>query len=431
MNDGTSPALSRVVIIGGGFAGLNLVKHLAKDKYMAITLVDQNNYNYFTPLVYQVATGFLEPTSISYPFRKLFRKHRNVVYRWGKLESIDPDNHTCHLNNGMLTYDYLVLASGTRVNYYGNKEIKAHAIPMKTVDDALRMRNVLLERLEQASISRDPGEMRRLLSFAIAGGGPTGVEVCGMLAELRKNIISRDYPELRGAPNGIYLIDKGQGVLGAMSPKSGKDALRTLQELGVTLKLGNTVTNYDGRTVSLSGGEQLEAGSLIWAAGVKAQPVLGIPVEGLGRSNRFIVDQYCRVKGVRDIFSIGDVCIMEGDTHFPQGHPQLAQVAIQMGKHLALNLKALRKAGTLKEFRYLDEGTLAIIGRNRAVADLIGSRYHVGGIPALYIWLFVHLRSLVTFQNKWKTLFSWIIAYLTRDQSLRVIIRPNEELLEV
>ncbi|MEO6549540.1 MAG: NAD(P)/FAD-dependent oxidoreductase [Ferruginibacter sp.] len=420
----TSGPIKRVVIIGGGFAGINLAKQLSKNKRFIITLVDKNNYYFFPPLIYQVATGFLETSSISYPFRKLFRNALNVQFRLGSLLSVNTATHTCYLDNGEIEYDYLVFATGAEPNYFGNENIKNNAIPMKTIDDALHMRNRLLQNLEQASINTDALERTKLLTIVIAGGGPTGVEVAGMLAELRAYVLKRDYPELKNDTGKIHLVEGSKSLLLQMSEQSHKDAENALTKLGVGIKLNTTVKDFIGDTVYLSDGETIYSKNLIWTAGVTAKTFEGIPPSSIGRGKRMLVDAYNKVAGLDAVYAIGDACLQTTDPAFDQGHPQLAQVAIQQGKNLATNFSNISTAKQLKPFRYFDKGTMAIIGRKKAVVDLPKPMLHFKGLIALFMWLFIHLMSLVMYRNKMRTLYNWGIAYFTKDQSLRMIVRP-------
>ena len=416
----------RIVVVGGGFAGLNFVEKLSNDNYYSITLIDRNNYNFFVPLIYQVATGFLETSNISYPFRKLFRRSRNVRFRLGTLLKVDAENHTCHLDNGEVPYDYLIFATGSETNFFSNVNIAMNAIPMKTLDDALNMRNRLLQSIEQACIVKEKMAQRKLLTIVVAGGGPTGVEIAGVMAELRKFIIKKDYPELVSSMGDIHLIEGSSRLLVSMSKKSHREAYSALRSLGVKITLNAFVKDFHDDKVILSNGTTIQSKNLIWAAGVTAKTYDGIPPTSIGRGNRILVDEHNCVKGSHDIFAIGDGCLQLSDPEFPDGHPQLAQVAIQQGRNLASNFIALADGKPWKVFRYSDKGSLAIIGRNRAVADIIHPSFHVGGFPALLIWLFVHLTSLISYNNKAKTLYNWIAAYFTRDQSLRMIIRPDK-----
>ncbi|TDO22798.1 NAD(P)/FAD-dependent oxidoreductase [Pedobacter duraquae] len=416
-----------IVIVGGGFAGINLAKELSKDAVFQITLVDKNNYNFFPPLIYQVATGFLEPSSISYPFRKLFASRKNVRFRLGKLLKVVPETKTLILSNGELTYDELIFATGAETNYFGNENIKKHAIPMKTLGDAISMRNILLMRMEEASVSNDPLEIEKLLTLVIAGGGPTGVEISGMFAEMKHGILKKDYPELAGKGGEIYLVDGGNAVLSPMSEYSQQHTGAALTKLGVKLVLNMHVDDFVDDTVVLSDGRRITTRNLIWAAGVTAKIFEGIPATSYGRGKRMLVDEFNQLNGVANIYAIGDTCLQLGDVKFPEGHPQVAQVAIQQGLALAKNLRRRQKGKELKPFSYHDKGSMAIIGSANAVVDLPKPKIHMSGFIAWMVWLFIHLMSLVTYRNRARTFWNWMIAYLAKDQSLRMIIRPIEE----
>ncbi len=414
----------RLVIIGGGFGGVNLALRLKNDLRFQITLVDKNNYNFFPPLIYQVATGFLENSNISYPFRKLFQNYSNIHFRLGELLGVNPDAHTIRLNNGEVPYDYLVFATGAESNYFGMENIRKHCIPMKNVNDALEMRNTLLQRLELATITDDPAERKKLLTIVVAGGGPTGVEVSGMLADLRVHSFPKDYPELAGTRGGIILVDGGEHLLAPMSAASQKDTYDTLHKMGVVIKLKTQVKDYQGEKVLLSTGEEIETRNLIWTAGVTAMVFDGIPPASYGKGKRLLSDAFNKVAGVQDIYAIGDTCLQLHEKAYPNGHPQLAQVSIQQGKLLGSNLKSLLEGKMQKPFVYKDKGTMAIIGRNKAVCDL-PNRIHFKGFIAWFLWLFVHLISLINYRNRLKTLYNWTVAYLNKDQSLRFIVRPG------
>ncbi|MVT08478.1 NAD(P)/FAD-dependent oxidoreductase [Chitinophaga tropicalis] len=420
----TKDGIKKIVIIGGGFAGINLIQKLQHDKRFHITLVDKNNYNFFPPLIYQLATGFLETSSICYPFRKLLRGKKNVRFHMGELLRVDPATRTCYLNNGELSYDYLVFATGTETNYFGNENIRRNAIPMKTVNDALEMRNTLLKRLELACVINDPAERKKLLTIVIAGGGPTGVEISGMLAELRLYIARKDYPELQGHGGDIYLINGGDALLEPMSTKSQKHTYDSLRRLGVKIKLNTRVKDFVDDQVILSNGDPIDTKNLIWATGVTACTFEGIPAASLGVGRRMITDEYNEVTGVDYIYAIGDSSLQTHEEAFPKGHPQLAQVAMQQGKNLAKNFIAMANGRSLTPFRYTDKGSMAIIGRNDAVADIPRPKFHVSGFLAWALWLVIHLYSLINYRNKLKTMYNWTVAYLTMDQALRMIIKP-------
>lgn len=414
----------KIIIIGGGFAGINLAKALGNNKNFDVTLVDKNNYYFFPPLIYQVATAFLEPSSISYPFRKLFASRANVSFRLGELQQILPAEKKIILNNGECSYDVLVISTGAETNYFGMENVRQNAIPMKTLSDALAMRNRLLEQMEQATIMTDPELIKSLLTVVIAGGGPTGVEVAGMLAEMKTGIFRKEYPKLIGSGGEIILVDGSPAVLGPMSTESQQDTFDALSKLGVKIILNTNVKDFAGDVVTLSNGETITSRNLIWAAGVTAKVFDGIPTASYGRGKRLLVNEYNAVKGVADIYALGDTCYQESDPKFPNSHPQVAQVAIQQGKNLARNLEAGLAGKPLKPFLYNDKGSMAIIGKNKAVVDLPKPKLHFRGFFAWLIWLFIHLMSLVSFRNKLRTFYNWVVAYFSKDQSLRMIIRP-------
>lgn len=418
--------MKHIVVIGGGFAGINLVRKLARRDDYTVTLVDRNNYNYFPPLVYQVSMGFLDPTDISYPFRKLLRKNKNARFVIGEFHRVIPEEKKVVLSTTVLHYDYLVLAFGTATNYFGMESVQRHAKPVKTVNDALELRNHFLQVMERAALTTDPVERTKLLTIVVVGGGPTGVEVSGLLAELKKEVVPKDYPEIagKGYESHIYLVDGVSKVLAAMSEQSQEDAYDALTRMGVEIKLGMQVKDYVDDTVFFSNGETIATKTVVWAAGVTATAIEGIPAECYGRGKRLIVNEFNEVKGMKDIFAIGDICIQTTDPAFPNEHPQLAQVAIQQGSHLADNFVALTKSENRKPFHYFDKGNMAIIGRNKAVADIPKPKLHFKGFIAWFIWLFIHLTFLVSYGNRFKTLYNWVVAYFTRDQSLRLILRP-------
>jgi len=412
-----------IVVIGGGFAGLNFVKRLSRNRHYTVTVVDKNNYNYFTPLLYQVATSFLEPSSISYPFRRLFRKGK-IAFRMATLNQVDAANRKIYLSDGgELAYDILVFAAGSRTNFFGKEELRQRSFSLKGIDDALYMRNELLKTLEKASLEEDPRERERMLTVVIAGGGPTGVEVAGMLAETRKYILLNDYPSLKDAKGNIYVIDGAPNLLAPMSKKTHAAAYKALQKLGVKIKLNTQVTGYDNDRVHLSDGTVIEAKTLIWAAGVVANTFPGIAATSIGKGNRMITDAFNKVQGYEDIYAIGDISVQYTDKLYPLGHPQLAQPAIQQGKTLAKNLLRIAEGKEPVPFKYFDRGDMAIIGRQFAVADLFKHKVHLGGLLGLMSWLFIHVVSLVNYNNKIKTLYNWAVAYTTRDQALRMIFR--------
>lgn len=418
-----------IVIIGGGFAGLNIAKTLSNVENFEITLVDKVNYNFFPPLLYQVATGFLESSSISYPFRKMFSNSKNIRFWLGELISINESENKITLSNGELLYDYLIIATGTTTNYFGMENVKRNAIAMKTLEDALNMRNILLQRIEAASISKNIEEQEQLMTIVVAGGGPTGVELSGMFAEMSKNIIRKEYPELKHLTNTkIYLVDGSNALLGPMSLQSQHYTLEAIKELGVEVRLNAQVIDFDGETISFKDGSTIKSKNLIWAAGVTSMRFNGLSEESYGRANRLIVDEFNTVKGTKNIYAVGDTAFMDSDKNFPNGHPQVAQVAMQQGKNLAKNLLNVESNKPKKAFTYYDKGSMAIIGRSKAVVDLPKPKIHFKGTIAWLAWLFVHLMSLSMPRNKVNTIYHWALAYFTKNSSLRMIIKPEKKI---
>jgi NADH:ubiquinone reductase (H+-translocating) len=416
-----------IIVIGGGFAGINLVRRLADALEFHVTLVDRNNYNTFPPLLYQVATSFLDTSNICYPFRKLFQDKKNISFRLGELKKVFLKENKVVLTTGELPYDYLVLATGTESNYFGMENIRKTALPLKTVDDAIEIRNYMLQKMEEATIVTEEIERKKLTTVVIAGGGPTGVEIAGMLAEMRESILEKDYPELTGCRPSIYLVDGSPALLAAMSKKAQQYAYDNLVKLGVEVRLNKRVKDYINDTVVFADGETIPTKILFWTAGVTAKVFDGVPPESYGEGRRLLVDEYNKVEGISNLYAIGDACLLTSDVNFPQGHPQLAQVALQQGKNLADNFIATLQGNPLKPFAYQDEGSMAIIGRHKAVADLPKLKMSFTGWLAWQIWVFVHLFSLINYRNRIKTMYNWAAAYFTRDQSLRMIIRPGAD----
>lgn len=413
----------KLIIVGGGFAGINLIKKLQGKDQFNITLVDKNNYHVFPPLLYQVATSLIEPSNISYPFRKLFQEMNNVRFHMGSLMRVDATNNTIETDTGSLSYDYLVLAMGTETNYFGNQNIIERALPMKSVDNALDIRNHILLRIEEAIRSKSEDERRKLGNIVIAGGGPTGVELAGMLAEMGKKIGAKDYPEVKTRLEKLYLIDGSPSLLGAMSKTAQQEAYDELAKLGVKIMLNTLVKDYSNETVYLSNGESIKSATLIWASGVIGREVNGLNSDAVTKGKRIVVDEINRVKGHANIFAIGDMCYQTADPDYPQGHPQLAQVAIQQGKLLAKNLVRLENNQPPKPFRYFNKGSMAIISKFQAVVDLPKSSFT--GFFAWLVWLFIHIIPLVGFRNRVKLALNWLFSFLTDDPTLRLIIKPK------
>lgn len=415
-----------VIIVGGGFAGINLAKELVSSTSFTITLIDRNNYNFFPPLIYQVSTGFLDPSSITYPYRNLFHKHKNFRFRMAELQEVQSEQNKIILDNGSLEYDYLVMATGTHTNFFGLDTLEKHAIPMKTLEDGLQMRNRLLQNLEQATRIDDRSQRLPWLTMVVAGGGPTGVEICGIFAELRNNTIRKEFPELEDSGAKIYIINGGSELLSPMSKKSQAYAEKTLKQMGVEVMLNTRVTDFDGEKVMLKDGSHIYSKNLIWATGVTGYKFEGLPEDAYERGNRLRTDESSLVDHTLNIYAIGDSSIQHSDPAFPEGHPQLAQVAIQQGQLLAKNLKRLEDKKMPEAFKYNDKGSMAIIGKSKAVADVPSPNLHFDGFIAWFIWVFIHLFSLINYRNKMRTFYNWFVEYVTQNQDLRLIIRPNK-----
>jgi len=420
--------VKKIVIIGGGFAGMSMAQKLANKEGIQITLVDRNNYNYFTPLLYQLATGFLEVSNISSPYRSLFMDKKNIQFRLGELREVMPGAQKILLSTGELAYDMLVIATGTKSNFFGMENIEKNALPMKMIDDAINIRNYLLQKAEEATFTDDPRKKAKLRNLVISGAGPTGVEVAGMLAEMRNTIMEKIYPELQEHKLDIFLVDAAPAVLPPMREKSQDYAYKTLKEMGVRIGLEKMVQDYKNDTVYFKGGDTIQTETLIWAAGVTALRFEGIPSDCYGPGNRLLVDKYNKVQGLDSVYAIGDTCIQKSDEDFPEGHPQLANVAMQQGKTLAGNVLAMRNDKELSAFHYFNKGAMAIIGSRTATADLTIPNKTITGWFASMMWLFVHLFELISYRNRIKTIWNWTTAYFMRDQSLGMIIRPSEEL---
>lgn len=413
----------KIVVIGGGFAGLNFVKAIAGDENPEVTLVDLDNYHSFSPLLYQVGMAFIEPSNISYPFRRLFQAKGHVRFHLGALRNVDVEKKLVETTTGILDYDSLVIALGTESNFYGMEAVERHALPLKTISDATNLRNHLLLKMEEAVHTEDPHMRESLLNVVVAGAGPSGVEVAGMLAEMSWAIAPREYPEIKGARPVIYLVEAAPVVLGPMSRRSQKEAYRVLEKLGVKIHLNTAVKDYVAGNVVLGNGETIPTQSLIWTSGVIGREVPGLPAQSIGRGRRILVDAFHRVKDVDNVYAIGDIALHTSDDGYPNGHPQLAQVAIQQGLSLAENFKRSVRNEPAKPFRYRNKGTMAIISKYNAVVDLPGM--FMKGPLAWMAWLFIHLIPLVGFRNKVKLAFSWLWSFVTNDPTLRLIIRPK------
>ncbi|WP_264521257.1 NAD(P)/FAD-dependent oxidoreductase [Flavobacterium sp. N1994] len=417
-------SLKRVVIIGGGFAGIALAKKL-KNKNLQVVLLDKHNYHTFQPLLYQVATGGLEAGSIAYPIRKVIQEYPNFYFRLTSVKEIDTHNQKIISEIGDLNYDYLVIATGSKTNYFGNKEIERNAMSMKTIPQSLNIRSLILENFEQAVLIKDEAERNALMNFVLVGAGPTGVELAGALAEMKKAILQKDYPDLDISKMQINLIQSNDRVLNTMSEKSSKAAEEFLLQLGVKIWKNIRVTNYDGRIITTNTELTFDSATVIWTAGVQGAKVNGLDAKSLvEKVERIRVNQYNQVIGYDNIFAVGDIASMETEK-YPQGHPMMAQPAIQQGELLGENLIRLLRMQKMVAFEYNDKGSMATIGRNLAVVDL--PHYHFSGVFAWFVWMFVHLFSLIGFKNKAVVFLNWVYNYIWFDREGRLIIRPYKK----
>ncbi|WP_285656707.1 NAD(P)/FAD-dependent oxidoreductase [Allomuricauda sp. NBRC 101325] len=411
----------RIVIIGGGFGGIALAKKLSNQDAQVV-LLDKHNYHNFQPLLYQVSTGGLEPDSIAYPIRKVLQGYPNFYFRLANVKEVDTDKKNIKTNIGEMSYDYLVVATGSETNYFGNKGIENNGMAMKTIPQALNLRSLILENFEQALLTDNLHEREALMNFVIVGGGPTGVELAGALAEIKKGILPKDYPDLDTRRAQINLIQSGDRILPAMSEQASEKAEGFLEKLGVNVWKNIRVTNYDGKVVTTDCDTVFEAATLVWAAGVQAVGVKGLDAENLlARGNRLKVDQFNQVQGVDGVFALGDVAQMETEA-YPKGHPMMAQPAIQQGRNLGENLVRLLDGEPMKPFKYRDKGSMATVGRNKAVVDMPNIRYQ--GVFAWFVWMFVHLYFLIGFRNRVVVFINWVYNYIRFDREARLIIRP-------
>lgn len=410
----------RILIAGGGFAGLKIASKLADSKFQVV-LIDRNNFHQFQPLFYQVATAGLEPSAISFPLRKIFQNSENVFIRMAEIKEIDPDRKVVTTSLGTLNYDFLVLAMGVNTNFFGMKHIARYAIPMKTVAEALSLRNRILQNFEDALIESDTEKKKALLNIVVVGGGPTGVEVSGTLAEMKKFILPKDYPEIDFSEMKIYLVEAGSRVLSGMTERSAEHATAYLKKLGVNVLCDSQVSGYDGEKVSMHNNIQIPARTMVWAAGVSGSQTEGLKPELYTNGNRIKVNSFNQVESFDNIYAIGDNAFMT-EADYPKGHPQMAQPAIQQAKLLALNLKRQQKNKPMKPYHYFNKGSMATIGRNLAVVELPFVRFY--GFFAWLTWMFVHLMAIVGVKNRLLVFINWFWNYVTYDQSLRLIIKP-------
>lgn len=413
-------ARKRIIIVGAGFAGLRLAQHLENTDY-DVLLIDKNNYHQFQPLMYQVATARLEPASISFPLRKVFQHSKNVRIRIAEVLSVDTQTKTLRTTINDFTYDYLVIAVGATTNYFGNEQIEKFSFPMKSVPEAIQLRNRILQTFEDALIV-DPKDLQPLMNFVIVGGGPTGVELAGALSEMKKNILPKDYPDKDFSKLTIYLLEGTPFTLNPMSDDSRKWSQKYLEELGVIVKTNTIVSDYDGKTVQLQDGGSIESLNLIWAAGVIGNTIKGMPAESMTRGNRFVVNRYNEIKDLPDVYAIGDIAWM-ATPKYDKGHPQVAAVANEQADVLAKNLKAKRKGKNLTEFEYHDKGSMATVGKRKAVVDL--PKFHFHGRFAWLTWMFVHLMLILNHKNKLLIFIQWMFSYFSNDSTLRILLKPT------
>jgi NADH dehydrogenase len=416
----------RVIIVGCGFAGLKLARTLCKQKDIDILLIDRNNYHQFQPLFYQVATAGLDASNISFPVRKVFQKVNNVRFRVTSLKEIITAENKIVTDIGDFNYDVLVLATGATTNFFGNQKIQDNAFPMKSTVEALQLRHHIIDNFEDALLAKNDEELQARMTFLVVGGGPTGVELSGAIAEMRKYILPKDYPELDFSKMKIFLVEGSPETLAAMSEKSSEQSQKYLKALGVTVKTNTVVKDYDGITATLSTGETIKTKTVLWAAGIKGNVPAGIDASLIVKGNRIKVDRYNKIIGTENIYAIGDIAYME-TPKYPHGHPQLANVAINQGKNLAINLKHQVDGNKhlQKEFEYHDKGTMATVGRNLAVVDIPKPKIHIGGWIAWAIWMSVHIVLILGVKNRLQIFINWLYNYFTYDQNLRLIIRNS------
>lgn len=419
----------RVVIVGGGLGGLRLAENLYGSG-MQVVLIDKNNFHQFPPLIYQIASAGIDPSSISFPFRQIFRKRKDFYFRMAEARMVDTEKKILQTSIGKIDYDYLVLAAGATTNFFGNKNIEEWAIPMKTVPEAMGLRNALLSNFERALTCATEEERQELLNVVIVGGGATGVEIAGALAEMRRYVIPYDYPDMDSSLMHIYLIEAGDRLLAGLSQESSQKAYEFLKSMGVDIQFGKMVTDYRDHKVVMKDGTEIPTRTFLWVSGIRANAMPGIDESHMGRGFRFKVDEYNRIPGVEDVFAIGDQCLQTSDAAYPNGHPQVAQVAIQQAKNLAKNLKLINQGADSSEltaFHYKNLGSMATIGRNKAVVEI--GKFRSQGFFAWVLWLVVHLRSILGVKNKMMVLLNWLWKYVSYNDSIRMITyatKPRE-----
>jgi len=417
--DTPNKSVPRVVIIGGGFGGIQLAKHL-KNAPVKVMMLDRHNYHTFQPLLYQVAMGAIPADSIGFPIRRIFTKQDNFRFFLTDVKKINPESNTVSTDIGDINYDYLVVATGSNTNFFGNKEIEHFAMPMKNIPEALNLRSLILQNLEQALVTKTYNEREALMTFVVVGGGPTGVELSGALAEMRQLILVKDYHGLKKQHMKVYLVEGKDRLLAAMTPKASQKAKEFLEEGEVTIYNGVHVQSYDGYELKIDDGKVIHTRNVFWAAGVKGELIDGIPEDTITRGSRILTDEISRVNGYENIFAIGDVAAMI-TSDMPNGLPGVAPAAMQQGQHLAKNIVRMIKGEPTVPFKYLDKGSLATIGRNKAVADL--GIFHFQGFFAWLLWGFVHILTLAGFSNKLSVFLTWFLNYFNRNSDNRLVVR--------
>jgi NADH dehydrogenase len=414
----------RVVVIGCGFAGISLAKELGKQE-VQVVLLDRHNYHTFQPLLYQVSTGGLEPDSIAYPIRKIVKNYPNFYFRLANVASVNPEKKCVCTDIGDINYDQLVIATGSKTIFFGNSDIEKYSMEMKTIPQSLNLRSLIIENFEEALLISDLEERNALMNFVIVGAGPTGVELAGALAEIKKGILPKDYPDLDIRQMKINLVEGSDLILPSMSKRASAKAEDYLQELGVDVWKGLHVTNYDGDLATTNGENNFKTATLIWSAGVKGATIAGLDGEDfIARGNRMVVNEFNLVKGFENIYALGDIASMQSEL-YPLGHPMVAQPAIQQGKLLGKNLLRKMKGKGMKPFVYKDKGSMATVGRNKAVVDMPNFKFQ--GIFAWFVWMFVHLFFLIGFRNRMVVFINWVYNYIRFDREARLIIRPYKK----
>lgn len=415
----------RLVIVGAGFGGLRLARALNNKAGFEITLLDKYNYHQFQPLFYQVATAGLDASSISFPLRKVFQKSKNVRFCMAEVKEILHNENKVITDIGIFEYDKLLLATGADTNFFGNEILQANAMPMKSTVEAIQLRHRLLKNFEDASATINPTELQRLMTIVVVGGGATGVELSGAIADMRRFVLPKDYPELDFSAMKIILLEGSSKLLPSMSEKSSQQSKQYLEKLGVIVQTNTIVKNYDGKTTTLQDATTIETALVIWAAGVKGNVIKGIDDTIIAKGNRIKVNNQCLVNGFENVFAIGDIAFMDSDILFPNGHPQVAAVAIQQADLVVFNLKNINNTKQLQTFVYHDKGAMATVGRKLAVVDVPKPKIHFGGFLAWLVWMFLHLMFIVGVKNRVSVFFNWFYSYFTKDQNLRLIFKVN------